>query len=403
MLYPQVAVIGAGAMGAGIAHVLLTAHMDVVLVDIKPEFVDNGIRRITNRLASDVEKGRLTPDEKDYILSRVKGSIDYKDASEAGLVIEAVIEDRKAKGDLFRGLNDICPPDTIFATNTSTLPITDLAALSGRPQKFVGLHFFNPVHAMRLVEVIPGINTTEKTVAGAKSVVEDVKKVPIVVQDCPGFLVNRILLSLATEALRCAEEGISPEEIDGQARKAGFPMGPLEVTDLVGLDVSLHSMPVLHEAYGERFPVPELVRRLCEAGRLGVKSGKGIYHEGKVDDEFRGIVKELGAPPPLQGSEFRIDRCILRMVNEAVACLQERVATAEEIDRAMVLGAGFPNQQGIGGPLHWADDLGLDAVVDALNAYKDTLGPRFWPHHLLKTYVAAGYRGRKVGRGFFTY
>jgi 3-hydroxyacyl-CoA dehydrogenase len=399
----RVIVIGAGTMGAGIAYTLATASMDVVLVDIKKEFVENGLRKIAGRLASDVEKGRLSPDEKEGVFSRIRGSVDNKDAFDADLVIEAIVEDRKAKGGLFRDLNGICPPDTVFATNTSTLPVTDLGALSGRPQKFVGLHFFNPAHVMRLVEVIPGINTASDTVAEVKTVVEQIKKVPIVVQDCPGFLVNRILLSLATEALRCAEEGIPPEEIDGQARKMGFPMGPLEVTDLVGMDVSLHSMPVLHEAYGERFPVSVLVRKLYEAGRLGVKSGKGIYHEGKVDDEFRRIVKDLGITALRQGSEFRIDRCILRMVNEAVACLQEGVATAEDIDQAMVLGSGFPNQQGVGGPLHWADDIGLDAVVDALNGYKATLGPRFWPHHLLKTYVSAGYKGRKTGRGFFKY
>lgn len=390
-------------MGAGIAHVLARAFMDVVLVDIETEFVENGMRRIAGRLASDREKGRITTDEQDSIFSRIMGTTDYEEVSDADIVIEAIIEDRKAKGDLFNDLNGVCRPDTLFATNTSTLPVTDLGTLSGRPEKFIGLHFFNPVHAMRLVEVIPGLNTAAETTDLAKSVVEKVKKEPVVVQDCPGFLVNRVLLSYATEALRCAEEGISPEEIDGQARRMGFPMGPLEVTDLVGLDVSIHSIPVVHEAYGERFPVSPLVGKLCEAGRLGAKIGKGIYSEGKIDDEFREIVAGLGIARLRRKSGFHIHRCILRMINEAVACLQERVATAGEIDRAMVLGAGFPNEQGVGGPLHWADNMGLETVIDELNEYRDELGDRFWPHHLLKTYVAAGYKGKKAGRGFFEY
>jgi 3-hydroxybutyryl-CoA dehydrogenase len=397
----RVAVFGAGAMGAGIAQVMAAASMEVVLLDIADRFVEAGLKRIEGRFAGDVKKGKISEEEKEHLMRLVKGSTCREEAAGADLVVEAVIEDLKTKGDLFETLNRLCGPDAIFATNTSTLSVTDLARLSGRAPRFVVLHFFNPVPAMRLVEVIPGLDTSAETVDAAVAMVKALKKKPVVVQDCPGFLVNRVLLMYIVEALLCAQQGVSPEEIDGQARKAGFPMGPLELVDMVGIDVSFHTQPVLHVAYGVRFPFPEIVRRLFEAGRLGAKAGRGIYAGGQVDDEFKGIAASLGAKR--SDTPFSVDRCILRAVNEAVYCLQEGVATASEIDEAMVLGTGFPNEGGVGGPLHWADARGLDWVLSTLRALTESEGPRFFPHHLLKTYVAAGRLGRKMGKGFFVY
>jgi 3-hydroxybutyryl-CoA dehydrogenase len=178
-------------------------------------------------------------------------------------------------------------------------------------------------------------------------------------------------------------------------------MGPLELSDMVGWDVSLHTLLILNEAYGERFPFPEIVRKLNDAGRLGMKTGKGIYSQGRVDNEFREMVKGMG--PSKGGSQFSIERLILRQVNEAIYCLQESVATAENIDRAMVLGTGFPNEAGTGGPLRWADARGLDWVLSTLEELTKGEGERFRPHYLLKKYVAAGRTGRKAGRGFFAY
>ena len=350
------------------------------------------MKRIEGRFASDVKKGKMAPDEKDRLMALVKGSTDRKDARDADLVIEAVIEDRSVKGDLFAKLSGICAPDAVFATNTSTLSVSDLALLSQRPSRFLGLHFFNPVHAMKLVEVVPGLDTDPHVVASALDAVKTLKKVPIVVQDCPGFLVNRVLLMYITEALISAQDGVDPEKIDNQARQAGFPMGPLGLVDMVGIDVSCHTQPILHEAYGLRFPFPEIVRALYEAGRLGTKTGKGIY---PVDDEFRHIVASFGG----KDHDFSIERCMVRAVNEAVYCLQEGVATPAGIDQALVLGTAFPHE----GPLHWADAKGLDWVLSALVALTTNEGPRFFPHHLLKTYVAAGRLGKKTGRGFFTY
>ena len=185
-----------------------------------------------------------------------------------------------------------------------------------------------------------------------------------------------------------AQEGAaSPQEIDESVKKMGFPMGPLTLNDMVGIDVGVHSFPIMHEAYGERFPVPLLFERLYKAERLGAKSGKGIYADGEVDDEFFGIIKEIQNDTGVRNTEFSAERLILRQVNEAIYCVQEKIATAEDIDRALVLGTGFPiDEKGVGGPLHWADDHGLDRVLEKLNHFKDTLGPRFWPHFLLVSF-----------------
>jgi 3-hydroxyacyl-CoA dehydrogenase len=401
MDFEKVAVIGAGAMGAGIAQVMVAASKQVVLIDIAGQFVEGGIKRIEGRFASEVKKGKIAPEEKDRLMGLVKGSTKNADTRDVDLVIEAIIEDRKVKGELFQNLSGICPPGTVFATNTSTLSVTDLAVLSGRPARFLGLHFFNPVHAMKLVEVIPGLDTDREVVEAVAGAMKGIKKAPAIVQDCPGFLVNRVLLSYMNEVLLAAEEAISPDVIDGEMKKLGFPMGPLELSDMVGWDVSLHTFPILHRAYGERFPALRLVQKLNDAGRLGLKSGKGVYNNGQIDDEYRAMVAAIGAKG--SGAAFSADRLILKQINEAIYCLQEGVASAEDIDKAMVLGTGFPNEAGVGGPLHWADEKGLDWVLSTLERLAVTEGSRFWPHHLLRTYVAAGRLGKKTKRGFFQY
>jgi len=393
MTYSRVSVFGAGAMGGGIAHAFAAASIDVILIDVTSDLVAQGMKRIEATCASAVKRGKLSPEAMDALMGHIKGSTAVKDAHSSDLVIEAIIEERKIKTDLFQSLDRLCRPECVFATNTSSLSVTDLAFLSGRPDRFLGLHFFNPVHAMKLVEVIPGLETADSVVSRSRDAMAAIGKVPIVAQDCPGFLVNRVLLMYITEALLCAEEGVSPEEIDAKAKEAGFPMGPLALVDMVGIDVSYHTQPELHKAYGVRFPFPQIVRRLFDAGRLGLKTGKGIYAEGKIDDEFQRIVGTVSTAP------FSIDRCIARAVNEAIYCLREGVASAEEIDRAMVLGTGFPE----GGPLHWADATGLDEVLGTLEGLAGAKGPRFWPHHLLKTYVAGGRVGKKTKKGFFEY
>ena len=401
----KVGVLGAGTMGGGIAQVAAQAGFQVVLVDLSETLIREGVEKIEKNISRSVEKGKLSSQEKENILQRIKSTINIEDLKDSELIIEAVFEDLKLKISLFKRLDTLCPPDTIFASNTSTLSITQMAAEVSRSKRFLGLHFFNPVPVMRLVETIMGRQTSNEIVEVCIDFVKRIKKTPIKVQDCPGFLVNRILLPYAGEAMLAAQEGTaSPQEIDESVKKISFPMGPLTLNDTVGIDVGVHTFPIMHEVFGERFPIPLLFERLYKAGRLGLKSGKGIYSEGKIDDEFFEIIKEIQNTTGIKNTEFSADRLILRQVNEAIYCLQENIATAEDIDRAMVLGIGFPcDKQGVGGPLHWADEKGLDWVLDRLNHFKNTLGTRFRPHYLLNQYVAAGYLGKKVKKGFFEY
>ncbi len=400
----NVAVFGAGAMGSGIAQVVARAGMRVILADIAQGFVDKARGQIEKRFSKDVEKGKMTALDKDQIMGRIIGTTEPKDAANADLVIEAVVEELAVKARLFETLNEICPPSAVFATNTSTLSVTQLGQLSKRPDRFIGLHFFNPVHVMRLTEVISGLGTGRESAEFGTSFVKTLGKVPVVAKDCPGFLVNRILLAYVMESFMAAQEGISPIEIDEKVRRAGFPMGPLELSDMVGIDISVHTFPVMHEGYGDRFPLPVIVERLVNAGRLGLKTGKGIYNNGNIDDEFMDIVKGIQKETGITNTSFSAERLIVRQVNEAIYCLQEGVASAEDIDRAMVLGTGFPvNEKGVGGPLHWADERGLDEVLQLLEDLKSHFGGRFWPHYLLKSFVHAGRLGKKSNKGFFAY
>ena len=392
-------------MGSGIAHAAAQTGLPVKMMDLSEALVKGGIEKIGKSLSRSVEKGKLSQQQREEILNRITPTLDPKDLKDCGLIIEAVFEDLGLKLSLFQRLDTLCPPETIFASNTSTLSITRMAAGVTRSGRFLGLHFFNPVPVMRLAEVIPGLQTSQETVDQGIDFIKRIKKVPAVAKDCPGFLVNRVVMPYAGEAMLAAQEGAaSPIEIDEAMRRAGFPIGPLALNDMVGIDVGVHTFPPMHEGYGEKFPVPVLFERLFQAGRLGLKSGKGIYTNGLVDDEFPAIIQRIQSETGIKRTEFSADRLILRQVNEAVCCLQEQIASAEEIDRAMVLGTGFPaDEKGIGGPLHWADERGLDWVLDKLNYFKRTLGTRFWPHFLLKQYVAAGYLGRKTKKGFFEY
>jgi 3-hydroxyacyl-CoA dehydrogenase len=401
----QIGVLGAGAMGSGIAQAVAQAGLPVKIMDLSEGLAKGGIEKIGKNLTRSVEKGKLSQQQKEEILKRIEPILDAKDLKDCGLIIEAVFEDLALKRSLFQQLDVLCPPEAIFASNTSTLSITRMAAGVARSGRFLGLHFFNPVPVMRLVEVIPGLQTSQETADQGIDFIKRIKKVPVLAKDCPGFLVNRIVMPYAGEAMLAAQEGAaSPTEIDEAMKKAGFPMGPLALNDMVGIDVGVHTFPPMHEGYGEKFPIPVLFERLFQAGRLGLKSGKGIFVNGSVDDEFLEIIKKIQSETGIKGTEFSPDRLILRQVNEAVCCLQEKIATAEGIDRAMVLGTGLPaDEKGIGGPLHWADEMGLDWVLDRLSHYKDTLGSRFWPHFLLKQYVAAAYLGKKVKKGFFEY
>jgi 3-hydroxybutyryl-CoA dehydrogenase len=276
----RIGVIGAGTMGAGIAQVAATAGLDVMLVDVADEWVDRGLATIARGLDSAVDRGRVTSDERDDILSRIEGSTRTEHVSDCDLVIEVVTESLAVKQSVLRDVVDVVSPDTIIASNTSSISITALAASVSHPERVIGMHFFNPVPVLKLVEVIRGLQTSDETVARVRDLAVRLGKTPIDVADSPGFVVNRLLIPMINEAIFGLAEGLaSAEDIDASMQLgAAHPMGPLALADLIGLDVCLHIMDVLHREFGDdKYRPAPLLRKMVAAGQLGRKSGRGFH------------------------------------------------------------------------------------------------------------------------------
>ncbi len=273
-------VIGAGQMGSGIAQVAAQAGLTVYLRDIEDRFVQRGLAGIRKNLERDVEKGRKTPADRDAILGRIHGTVGLAPAAGADLVIEAVIENLELKKGLFRELDAICPPAAILATNTSSLPITELAAATARADRFIGMHFMNPVPVMKLVEIIRGLATSDETYGAVRSLAERMEKVPVLVNDYPGFVSNRVLMPMINEAIFCLYEGIASKEDIDTVMKLGMnhPMGPLTLADFIGLDTCLYIMEVLYEGFKDpKYRACPLLVKMVRAGYLGKKNGRGFY------------------------------------------------------------------------------------------------------------------------------
>jgi 3-hydroxybutyryl-CoA dehydrogenase len=280
MAIKTIGVVGAGQMGNGITQVAAMSGLDVIMNDIKAEFVERGLTTITNILARNVEKGKMTRAEKDTVLGRIKTSLNLKDMAAVDFVVEAAIEKEELKFQIFRELDEICKPDVILASNTSSIPIGRIAAQTRRPDKVIGMHFMNPVPVMKLVEVIRGYETSDEVTQKVMGLSKALGKVPVEVNDYPGFVANRVLMPMINEAVYTLFEGVAGvQEID-TVMKLGMahPMGPLQLADFIGLDVCLSIMRVLHNGLGldKYTPCPLLVNMVM-AGRLGVKSGQGFY------------------------------------------------------------------------------------------------------------------------------
>ena len=276
----KIMVIGAGQMGSGIAQVSIIAGYDVVLNDINDTFVNKGMGLIDANLSKDVAKGRLDQAQKDALMKKVTPSISLKDAKDVDLVIEAAIENMAIKGKIFAELDEVCKPEAILATNTSSLPITEVAVFTKRPEKVIGMHFMNPVPVMQLVEVIRGLATSDETYQVVKTASEKMGKIPAEVNDAPGFAVNRILIPMINEAIFCLHEGVAnPEAIDNVMKLgANHPIGPLALGDMIGLDTCLSIMEVLYEGFGDsKYRPCPLLRKYVKAGWLGRKTGRGFY------------------------------------------------------------------------------------------------------------------------------
>jgi 3-hydroxyacyl-CoA dehydrogenase/enoyl-CoA hydratase/3-hydroxybutyryl-CoA epimerase len=382
----RVGVVGAGVMGAGIAQLAALKGCEVVVQEINSAALEAGMARIQGLFAKAAERGVLSAEEVRRRGDAVRGTVAWEGFGDVDLVVEAAVEELQAKRGVFRELAMKTKPAAVLATNTSSLSVGDLQEGAAHPERVAGLHFFNPVHKMPLVEVVRTPAAASSALATLAHFAVRLGKTPVLVGDAPGFVVNRILMPYLNEAVLLVSEGLGIDAVDKVMKRFGMPMGPLEVLDQVGLDVAAHVARSMAPALAGRFPPNDVFERMRSNGWLGQKSGKGFYiHKGKkvqVNVEAQQLLQGEGAktaalPPAARLAEAR-ERMVLLMVNEAALALSEGLAAdGGTIDLAMVMGTGWAPHRG--GPLRYADDRGLAEVVAALEALRERHGPRFEP------------------------
>jgi 3-hydroxyacyl-CoA dehydrogenase len=395
--------VGAGFMGAEIAQVITYAGLPVVMKDIDQKMLDKAMDTIRDIYQRRVDKGKMSPTAMQEKMDLVIPTLDYDEFADVDIVIEAVPEVMKIKQQVFAELDEVCPLETIFASNTSALSIQEMGSATSRPHKVIGMHFFSPAHIMKLVEVIPSLGTDQETVDDVVRFTEELRKIPVVVKECPGFLVNRLLMPYLNEAVLCLQEGAATAaEIDEAMTDFGWPMGPFTLIDMIGIDVCADVGQYLYSKYGDRVAPAALWKKLIASGRFGEKAGAGFYGYGEeTDAPVRQMIKELqesGQVPT--GTEFSVDRLMMPMINEAAMCLEEDIANVNDVDMACIAGLGMMVGDQRMGPLEYADEVGLDVVVQKLEELEKKYGPRFHPVDLLYQKVKAGELGKKTGRGF---
>jgi len=370
-----VGVVGLGTMGAGIAEVFPRAGFEIIAVEATAELAEQGRARIEASLRRAVDRGRLDSTEYAVVLDRITVTADRANLAAADLVVEAVPERLELKTSLFDVLDDVCPPETVFATNTSSLPVTRLAASTRRPDRVVGMHFFNPAPVMRLVEVVHTVLTDPTVVDLVRGAAIRCGKTPVVVRDRAGFVANALLFGYLNDAARMAETGRrTVEEIDRLVVEAtGFPMGPLTLMDLIGLDVCVEVLEVMYdETRDRRYAPASLLKRLVLAGYLGRKSGRGYY---SYDGGTAAPAVEVPSLDPAVAPEreqpgWVVESLVFPHLDDAVRMLDDNYASREDIDTAMRLGCGYPR-----GPFAMLDELRPHKVADAL----DNLGYDYSP------------------------
>jgi 3-hydroxyacyl-CoA dehydrogenase / enoyl-CoA hydratase / 3-hydroxybutyryl-CoA epimerase len=382
------AVIGAGVMGSGIAQWLSSRGVSVILRDISPDVLDRGLANIEKTYGEAVKRGLMSDEKGKEGRSRIVASVNSGPLRDVQIVIEAASEKFEIKEAIFRDLDSKIDDTDILATNTSAISISDLAAGTKHPQRVIGLHFFNPVSRMKLIEVVIGKETSEETKARALAFARQIGKLPVVVRDSPGFLVNRVLFPYLLDAAELFEQGVDAKKIDDALLEWGMPMGPLRLIDEIGLDITVDIAATLEKSLGSRARPPAILKRMQEAKMLGCKSGSGFYkYEGKQQTPNGAIdAWRLSRNPAKQWESGDLAlRLVYLMVNEAARCLEEKVVAApEDADYGMILGTGFAPSRG--GPLRFADHFGIAEMARA----GDRHGGKFVPCELLRRHAENG-------------
>lgn len=381
----RVAVLGAGVMGGGIAEVTAAADIPVTLKEVDEKALESGLRHARELLFQAARKKVFTAEEAKLKADRIEGALDYEGFSSVDLAIEAVVERMPVKQQVLRDVEERVHDEAVFATNTSSLSVAELAQAARCPERVLGLHFFNPVHRMPLVEVVRTERTSDAALATAFDFALTLGKTPVIVADRAGFLVNRLLAPYLNEAGRLVREGCGVREVDRALVEFGMPMGPLRLLDEIGFDIAEHAAREMTAALGERVQPPGVLRELLEQGRLGKKNNRGFYRyeKGKEKGVDPAVERRWPRDPARASAPEEIRRrCLYLMVNEAAFALEEAVvASADEVDLALIMGTGFPPFRG--GLLRWADREGIPRVVEALGGYAERFGPRFTPAPLL--------------------
>ncbi len=391
----RAAVLGAGVMGGGIAQLLAAkASVPVRLKDIAPEPLAQGMAHARQLFDKQVQRRRITKPQALENMNRLRPTLDYSGFSSVDLVVEAIVERLDVKQKVFAELSAIVPESAILASNTSSLSIEAIGRDVEGPERVIGMHFFNPVDKMPLVEIVVSPLTSPDVTDSIVALCGTLGKTPVVVKDGPGFLVNRLLMFSMAEALSLLEDGVSIPALDRTMKQWGMPMGPVTLTDEVGLDVATHVAGILVDAFGDRLHVPEWIGRMVEAGRLGAKVGKGFYrYEGGKRVEPDPAVYDLLGLSPTNDQPDVLEvghRIVLPMLNEAARCLSEGVVRdAADLDLAMIMGTGFPPFRG--GLCRWADDEGPELLRERMEALAEKIGPRFAP--------SDAFTERRLGRG----
>lgn len=383
----KVGVIGGGVMGAGIAHWCATQGFAVAMKEVSAELVAQGLGRVKGLFDDAVRKGVMSSEEARFRMESIQGSAGWDGFADVDLVIEAATEKLDLKQTIFREVMQHVPWHAILATNTSALSVATLAGAVSEPERVVGLHFFNPVHRMQLVEIVTTVHTVDARTARLVEFVKKLGKTPIVCNDSPGFVVNRILFPYLDEAVRLVCEGVSPDRVDKVIEDFGMPMGPLELLDQVGIDVAAHVAKSLAALSPQPSPTPERLAQMAQAGDLGRKSGRGFYTY-KKGRKSAAVVPPESVPAVNSITDRMIEqRTVLRLVNEAAKVMAEGVvAEPWMVDLAMVLGAGFAPHTG--GPLAYADHFGIPVLLHELEEWERKAGPRFapsgwWMNHMV--------------------